>query len=155
MTKVEQKRSKFLYIVLTVILSTIAVVGISAAFLLNYNTYAPNSPLVLDDGQNIYISTSLNEFSPRTLALCTNLVYIFNWPSGVNFWIIDNGFNGAFTMESDSSLRPANFWQGNRKAFDKDNRLAEPPLELGEKMQEALYVCGKHILTQYNCFEDW
>jgi len=61
MTKVEQKRSKFLYIVLTVILSTIAVVGISAAFLLNYNTYAPNSPLVLDDGQNIYISTSLND----------------------------------------------------------------------------------------------
>ena len=68
--------------------------------------------------------------------------------------LIDNGFNGAFTMESDSSLRPANFWQGNRKAFDKDNRLAEPPLELGEKMQEALYVCGKYILTQYNCFED-
>ena len=61
MTKVAQKRSKTIYIILSIVLAIIAVAGISVAFLLNYNTYAPEAPLVLDDGQNIYISTTLND----------------------------------------------------------------------------------------------
>ncbi len=68
--------------------------------------------------------------------------------------LIDNGYNGDFTMESCSSLRPALYWQGNRKSFEKDCRLAEPPFELALKMEELLYLCGKYILTQYNCFNE-
>lgn len=61
MTKTTQKRSKILYIILSVILALVAAAGISVAFLLNYNTYAPKAPMVLDDGQNIYITSSLND----------------------------------------------------------------------------------------------
>lgn len=56
-----QKRSKKLYILLAVVLAVITVAAISVAFMLNYNTYAPQAPVVLDDGQNIYISTTLND----------------------------------------------------------------------------------------------
>lgn len=67
--------------------------------------------------------------------------------------LIDNRFNGAFTMEACSSLRPAVYWQGDRNIFDGENRLLNPPFELALKMEEALYICGKHILESYNSFE--
>lgn len=56
-----QKRSKTLYIFLAVILGLALIAGVAVAFMLNYNTYAPSAPVVLDDGQNIYISTTLND----------------------------------------------------------------------------------------------
>lgn len=68
--------------------------------------------------------------------------------------LIDMGYNGNFTLESDTSLRPANYWQGNRKRFEGKELLLEPPFELALKLEEANYICGKHILTQYNCFDN-
>lgn len=65
--------------------------------------------------------------------------------------LIDSEYRGVFTLEACSSLRPANYWQGDRNKFD-NNILAEPPLELAIKMEEALYICGKYILEKYNCF---
>ncbi len=67
--------------------------------------------------------------------------------------LLDTGFAGPFTLESCSTLRPARYWVGNRRAFEKDNRLAEPPMELAQKMEEALFLCGKYILSQYGVFE--
>lgn len=56
----EKSKKNFKVIFLTAILIVIAVAGLVTTFLLNYNTFAPDKPIVLDDGKNIYISTSLN-----------------------------------------------------------------------------------------------
>lgn len=78
--------------------------------------------------------------------------------------LADVHFDGYFTMECDSMLRPAKYWLGNRRRMTDvrpgqtpdatpDNRLAEPPLELAKKAEEMLYLCGKYILESYHCFE--
>ena len=48
-------------VIMWVMLGLVAVVGLTTAFLLNYNTYSPSAPRILDDGKNIYISTTLND----------------------------------------------------------------------------------------------
>ena len=60
----------------------------------------------------------------------------------------DIGYRGDFTFECDSSLRPANCWQGNRRRW-KDEIIAEPTAAMYEIMERALYVCGEQILTAY------
>lgn len=60
MTKAAKKRSK-LIIIFSVILAIIAVGGIAITFLMNYNTFSPSAPTILDDGQNVYISTTMND----------------------------------------------------------------------------------------------
>ena len=62
--------------------------------------------------------------------------------------IIDNGFKGPFTLEACSSLRT----EESRKSFG-DNRLIKAPIELANKMEEALYLCARHLLEAYNLFE--
>ena len=63
--------------------------------------------------------------------------------------LIDNGFKGAFTMDACSSFRPTIC----RKSFG-DDRLISPPLDLQVKMEEILFLCGKHLLEAYNLFEE-
>ncbi|MBR5219956.1 MAG: sugar phosphate isomerase/epimerase, partial [Clostridia bacterium] len=60
----------------------------------------------------------------------------------------DIGYRGDFTFECDSSLRPANCWQGNRRRW-KDEIIAEPPAAMFDAMERALYLCGEQILTAY------
>ena len=60
----------------------------------------------------------------------------------------DCGFSGPFTLECDSTARPANSWQGNRRRW-KEERIAEPPLAVQEALEHALFVCGKTILEAY------
>lgn len=57
----EKSKKNVKVIVISVILGIVALVGLVSAFLLNYNTFSPNAPVILDDGENIFISTSLNE----------------------------------------------------------------------------------------------
>ena len=61
MSNTTQKRSKIFIIILSVILAIIAAGAIAISFMLNYNTFSPDKPVVLDDGQNIYISTTMND----------------------------------------------------------------------------------------------
>ena len=68
--------------------------------------------------------------------------------------LLDSKYDGIFTMESTTSLRPASYWQGDRNVYAMDKRVAMPPMELALKMEEALYVCGKYILGAYYCFEE-
>jgi len=63
----------------------------------------------------------------------------------------DINFSQCFVMEISSGIR---FPGTKRKDFEGDGRLLNPPLEYGMKVEEALYMCGKHILNQYNCFEE-
>lgn len=61
MSKTTQKRSKLIIILVSVMLGLIGIGAIAVSFVLNYNTYAPTTPVVLDDGQNFYVSTALND----------------------------------------------------------------------------------------------
>ena len=68
--------------------------------------------------------------------------------------LIDIQYNGYFTFESSSSLRPSHYWLGNRKEFEKDSRLAHPQLFMQKQLEKLLYDMGVYILEQYHCFEE-
>ncbi len=68
--------------------------------------------------------------------------------------LIDIGYNGYFTFEACSSLRPAKYWLGNRMAFEKNNRLSEPQLFMQKQLEKLMYEMGVYILRQYDCFEE-
>ena len=68
--------------------------------------------------------------------------------------LIDSDFDGYFTLECDSSLRPFKYWQGDRRDYKLDNRLQNPPLCLAEAMESVLYKTAKYILEQYGLFEE-
>ena len=68
--------------------------------------------------------------------------------------LADIGFSGYFTFECDSTLRPGRYWLGDRRRFKGDKRLNNPPTELMQKLEEALYLAGVHILEQYRCFDE-
>ena len=55
------KKQKIFLIVMSVALSLFAVSGFSLAFFMNYNTFAPQTPIILDDGENVFITTSQND----------------------------------------------------------------------------------------------
>jgi len=54
-----KKKAKI--ILISIVISVVALAGLVSAFLINYNTYSPEAPVVLDDGKNIFITTSLND----------------------------------------------------------------------------------------------
>ncbi|MBQ8578232.1 MAG: sugar phosphate isomerase/epimerase [Clostridia bacterium] len=60
----------------------------------------------------------------------------------------DIDFGGAFTFECDSSLRPAQYWLGNRRPWN-ETAADEADLATKEAMERALYLCGESILTRY------
>lgn len=55
------KNNKILIIVLSVVVGILALGGIVTAFILNYNVFSPEKVEILDDGHNIYISTTAND----------------------------------------------------------------------------------------------
>ena len=59
------------------------------------------------------------------------------------------GFRGPLTFESDSSLRPYDYWQGDRKRYERTKNLADPPLELQKELEKFLYKTGEVILSYY------
>ena len=68
--------------------------------------------------------------------------------------LIDIGYKGYFTFESGCSLRPASYWQGDRRTFERDTRLAEPQLFMQKQLEKLMYDIGEYMLKQYNCFEE-
>ena len=67
--------------------------------------------------------------------------------------LIDVNYKGVFTFECETSLRPAQYWQGDRKKFEKDTRLAEPVLFMQKHIEKLMYDMGEYILNSYNVFE--
>lgn len=63
-------------------------------------------------------------------------------------------FKGCFTFESGSTLRPANYWLGNRRSFDGDNRLLNPPVELQSELERFMYNAGVYMLKSYGEYEE-
>ena len=66
----------------------------------------------------------------------------------------DINYQGTFTLESGSTLRPQKYWLGNRHSFDADKRLAEPPLHLQQELERFMYHVGQYILNTYGIFEE-
>ena len=67
--------------------------------------------------------------------------------------LIDVGFKGYFTLECDSSLRRSKYWLGARRAFDKDNRLAEPQLFMKRHIEKMMYETAEWMLATYGLIE--
>ena len=66
--------------------------------------------------------------------------------------LLDIGYKGYFTFESDSVLRPYKYWQGDRHTFEKE-RVREAPLCVQKTFEHAMYQIGEYILRAYDCFE--
>ena len=68
--------------------------------------------------------------------------------------LIDSGYKGYFTFECGSALRSQMYWLGHRRTFEKDTRLANPPLCLQKELERFMYQTGKYILDTYGVFEE-
>ena len=70
--------------------------------------------------------------------------------------LIDINYKGYFTFESNNFLVRAGSWPYKRRAFEgkQANRLDHPSLELKLMAENLLYEIGRHILTQYDLYED-
>lgn len=56
-----KKSTKVVYITLAVLFALLLIGGLVLAFMLNYNLYCPEYVKIIDDGKNIYLTTSSNE----------------------------------------------------------------------------------------------
>ena len=68
--------------------------------------------------------------------------------------LIDVGFKGYFTLECDSSLRPYNYWQGDRRGFEKSDKLREPQLFMQRHIEKMMYETSEWMLKSYDIFEE-
>ena len=68
--------------------------------------------------------------------------------------LTDIGYKGYFTLECCSSLISKEYWLGSRRDFDRDTRLAEPPLFMKERTEALLYDTAKYMLEAYDLFEE-
>ena len=68
--------------------------------------------------------------------------------------LIDSGYSGYFTFEASSCLRHSRYWLGNRRAFEEDNRLAEPQLFMQKQLEKLMFDTGKYILEKYDLYEE-
>lgn len=57
----EKRKKNIKIIIFSVVVVLVALGGLVPAFLLNYNTFSPEKPIILDDGMNFYIKTSYND----------------------------------------------------------------------------------------------
>ena len=68
--------------------------------------------------------------------------------------LIDVGFSGTFTLECMSSLRPYDYWQGDRRRFEKESKLREPQLFMQRHMEKMMYETAEWMLRSYGVFEE-
>jgi sugar phosphate isomerase/epimerase len=67
--------------------------------------------------------------------------------------LIDVGYQGYFTLESNGSLRRYNAWTGHRRRYEK-TRLAEPQLFMQRHVEKLLYDTSKWMLSEYGLLEE-
>ncbi len=63
--------------------------------------------------------------------------------------LLDIGYDGYFTFEVGNFFLPA----AKRRPYERDTRLASPPLELRLAFEKYLYQLGKCVLETYGCYE--
>ena len=67
--------------------------------------------------------------------------------------LIDVGYKGCFNLECDAGLVSKNYWNGPRRKFPRDERLAEPQLFMRRKLEEMMYETAEYMLKAYGLFE--
>lgn len=68
--------------------------------------------------------------------------------------LIDVGYQGALTYECGAALRPYRYWLGDRRPFERENRLANPTLDMQCSLERFMYELGVQLLKAYDLFED-
>ena len=68
--------------------------------------------------------------------------------------LIDVGFQGYFTLEADSPVKPRRHWIGDRRSFRGEGRLSDPPLFMQERLEALSYETAKYMLSSYGLFEE-
>jgi sugar phosphate isomerase/epimerase len=71
--------------------------------------------------------------------------------------LIDVGFKGYFTLESDSSLIKYNCWTGKRRRFENGGKplpLSEPQLFMQRHIEAMMYDTAKWMLEEYGIFDE-
>lgn len=107
---------------------------------------------IMDLGKNLkalHVNDNRGERDEHLMPYCgtTNFDEIINA-------LIDVKYDGYFTFECCSTLRPSKYWLGNRREFARSNKLIEPTIELARKCEELLYMTGKYMLESYGIFEE-
>ena len=67
--------------------------------------------------------------------------------------LIDIGYKGYFTLESDSSLVKKKGWPLSRRKFESDGRLADPQLFMQRRLEALMYETAEYILDSYGLLE--
>ncbi len=67
--------------------------------------------------------------------------------------LIDVGYKGYFTLECNSSLRPARYWLGDRRQFSGSTHLLEPQLFMQQHIEKLMYDTAKWMLETYGLWE--
>lgn len=71
--------------------------------------------------------------------------------------LLDIGYAGAFTFEASNILRNGGAWPNFRREWthqgEKVTRLMHVPVALKQQAVALLYQIGRHVLTEYGCFE--
>jgi len=72
--------------------------------------------------------------------------------------LLDSGYQGNFTFEASNILRTGYAWPNFRREWqyhgEKVTRLMNVPLSLKRESIKLLHEIGKHILTEYGCFDE-
>lgn len=68
--------------------------------------------------------------------------------------LIDVGYKGYFTLESNGTLRTFDDWTGPRRPFARDNRLANPQLFMRRHIEKMIYETAEWFLKSYEIFEE-
>ena len=68
--------------------------------------------------------------------------------------LLDVGYQGYFNLECDARLIANDYWNGPRRPFAPDQRLAEPQLFMRRKLEEMMYDTAKYMLETYGIFEE-
>ena len=72
--------------------------------------------------------------------------------------LLDSQYRGDFTFESSQVLRSGGAWPHFRREWhngrEEVTRLMDVPLALKQQAVALLYEIGKHILSEYGCFEE-
>lgn len=67
--------------------------------------------------------------------------------------LIDVGFKGDFTLECEGTLREYDSWLGNRRRFDRADKLREPQLFMQRHIEKMMYETAEWFLKTYGLFE--
>ena len=68
--------------------------------------------------------------------------------------LIDIGYKGYFTFETDNAVSFGKTWQLNRRIFERDTRLFNPTTEMYDAAEKFIFELGKACLKAYGIYEE-